>query len=120
MPAKANGRTGIFALEGVTSFTVVPLKFATYLGLLIAVLASVYGVFIIVLTVVTGRSVPGYPSLMVVVLMLGGTQLMTLGVLGEYLGRVFNEVKARPLYIVERFAPARARASIEPESAHGS
>jgi hypothetical protein len=109
-----------FALEGLTSFTVLPLKFATYLGLLIAVFASIYGFVIIVLTVVTGRSVPGYPSLMVVILFLGGTQLMTLGVLGEYLGRVFNEVKARPLYVVERFAPAKVLALAEQEASRGS
>jgi len=103
------------AIEGVTGFTVLPLKFATYLGLLIAVLASIYGIFIVGKTVFMGSSVPGYASLMVVILALGGTQLMTLGVLGEYLGRVFNEVKARPLYIVERYAPARLLAPAERE-----
>ena len=94
------------ALEGVTGFTVLPLKVASYLGLTVAGFAGVYGVVIVGETLMSGRSVPGYPSLMVVVLMLGGTQLIFLGVLGEYMGRVFNEVKGRPLYIVERFAPA--------------
>ena len=94
------------ALEGVTGFTVLPLKVATYVGLAVASLAGAYGVVIVADTLLLGRQVPGYPSLMVVVLMLGGTQLIFLGVLGEYMGRVFNEVKDRPLYVVERFAPA--------------
>jgi len=108
-----------FALEGITSYTVLPLKIATYLGLIISLFSGIYGLFIIALTLVLGRSVPGYPSLIVVILLLGGTQLMTLGLLGEYLGRVFNEVKGRPLYLVERFTPARTLAAKQ-ESAHGS
>lgn len=108
-----------FALEGITGFTVLPLKLATYLGLFLSLSACVYGLTIIALTLVLGRSVPGYPSLMVVTLLLGGTQLMTLGLLGEYLGRVFNEVKGRPLYFVERFAPARTVGPSKEESAFG-
>ena len=95
-----------FALEGITSFTVMPLKMATYMGLLIAVLAAIYLVVIILKTLVLGNEVAGYPSLMAVVLFLGGAQLMTLGVIGEYLGRVFNEAKRRPLYFVERHLPS--------------
>ncbi len=98
------------ALEGITSFTVMPLKIATYLGLLVASFAGIYGVTTIIRTLIMGGSVPGYPSLMVVILFLGGTQLMTLGLLGEYLGRVFNEVKGRPLYLVERFVSPRSPA----------
>ncbi len=90
------------ALEGITGFTVVPLKVATYLGLLVALFAVLYGGQLIVRTLLFGNPVPGYPSLMAVVLFLGGAQLMTLGVIGEYLGRVFNETKKRPLYLVER------------------
>lgn len=97
-----------FALEGITSFTTVPLRLATYAGLVLAFFAGFYGMFIIARTLVEGRDVPGYASLMAVVLFLGGVQLMTLGLLGEYLGRVFNEVKQRPLYLVERHAPARS------------
>ena len=93
------------ALEGITSFTVMPLKIATYLGLAVAVFASFYGGVIVLRTLLFGNPVPGYPSLMVVVLFLGGAQLMTLGVIGEYLGRVFNETKQRPLYVVERYEP---------------
>lgn len=92
-----------FALEGITGFTVLPLKLATYLGLLVALFAVIYGGVILVRTVLFGNPVPGYPSLMVVILFLGGAQLVTLGVIGEYLGRVFNETKRRPLYLLERY-----------------
>ncbi|HET9147416.1 MAG TPA: glycosyltransferase family 2 protein [Acetobacteraceae bacterium] len=93
-----------FALEGITGFTVLPLKLATYLGLLVALFAAIYGAVILVRTVLFGNPVPGYPSLMVVILFLGGAQLVTLGVIGEYLGRVFNETKRRPLYLLERYS----------------
>jgi polyisoprenyl-phosphate glycosyltransferase len=97
------------ALEGITSFTVLPLKVATYIGLLVALFAAGYGGIIIIRTLIYGSAVPGYPSLLVTVLFLGGAQLITLGVIGEYLGRVFNEAKQRPLYLVERFRPATTR-----------
>ena len=90
------------AVEGITGFTVVPLKLATYVGLAAAVFAMLFGSELILHTLIYGNQVPGYPSLMVVVLFMGGVQLMTLGVIGEYLGRVFNETKRRPLYFVER------------------
>ena len=96
------------ALEGITSFTVMPLKVATYLGLLVALLAVIYAAEVVVKTLLIGNPVSGYPSLMTVVLFLGGVQLVTLGVIGEYLGRVFNETKQRPLYLVEEFAPSLA------------
>ena len=96
------------ALEGITSFTVMPLKVATYLGLLMAGLAVAFGAQVVAKTLIFGNPVAGYPSLMAVILFLGGVELMTLGVIGEYLGRVFNETKQRPLYLVERFEPARA------------
>jgi glycosyltransferase involved in cell wall biosynthesis len=92
-----------FALEGITSFTTVPLRFATYLGLGVGIAAATFLAQLLVRTVIFGNSVPGYPSLMAVVLFLGGAQLVTLGFIGEYLGRVFNEVKGRPLYFVERY-----------------
>ncbi|HZF77497.1 MAG TPA: glycosyltransferase family 2 protein [Acetobacteraceae bacterium] len=97
------------SLEGVTSFTVGPLKIATYLGLVTAIVASFYGALIVFRTLVWGNPVAGYPSLMAVVLFLGGVQLMTLGIIGEYLGRVFNETKGRPLYITERHLPSRPK-----------
>ena len=86
-----------------------PLKIATYIGLVVALLSAVYGAQVIVKTLLLGNSVAGYPSLMTVILFLGGLQLMTLGVIGEYLGRIFNETKRRPLYLVERFLPSRVR-----------
>jgi polyisoprenyl-phosphate glycosyltransferase len=95
------------ALEGITSFTVMPLKVATYLGLFVAFLAVVYAVQVVVKTLLFGNPVAGYPSLMTVVLFLGGVQLVTLGVIGEYLGRVFNETKQRPLYLVEAYEPSQ-------------
>ena len=95
------------ALEGVTSFTVVPLKIATYLGLIVAFIAVVYAAEVIVKTLILGNEVAGYPSLMTVILFLGGVQLVTLGVIGEYLARIFNETKYRPLYLVERYEPSR-------------
>ena len=94
------------AIEGLTSYTVMPLKVATYIGLLVALFSLGYGTLIVVRTIVFGNSVPGYPSLLVVVLFLGGAQLITLGVMGEYLGRVFNETKQRPIYLVDTFRPA--------------
>jgi glycosyltransferase involved in cell wall biosynthesis len=97
-----------FALEGITSFTIMPLKFATYLGLATGLLAAIYIAEIIVRTILFGNPVAGYPSLMAVVLFLGGAQLVTLGVIGEYLGRVFDETKRRPLYLVERHEPSGA------------
>ena len=94
------------ALEGITSFTIVPLSFATYGGVLVALAAILYGGFITARTVLFGNPVPGYPSLLVFILFLGGMQLMTLGVIGEYLGRVFNETKERPIYLIERQLPS--------------
>lgn len=89
-----------FALEGITSFSTAPLRIWTYLGLAVASLAFVYAAFIIIRTVVHGIDVPGYASLLAVTLFLGGIQLIGLGVLGEYLGRVYSEAKQRPIYIV--------------------
>jgi glycosyltransferase involved in cell wall biosynthesis len=93
------------ALEGITSFTVSPLKISTYLGLLVAVGAFAYGAFTILKTLIFGADLPGYPSLMVVILFMGGVQLIAIGVIGEYLGRVFNETKNRPLYFIKVFHP---------------
>lgn len=90
-----------FALEGITSFTIVPLKIASYLGLAISLLAFSYAAFIIYKTLMFGENVQGYPSLMVAILMLGGIQLASLGIIGEYLGRMFNETKRRPLYLTQ-------------------
>jgi glycosyltransferase involved in cell wall biosynthesis len=96
-----------FSLEGITSFTVAPLKVATYFGFGIAVLASAYLVVIVTGTLFRGNPVAGYPSLLAVTLFLGGVQMMMLGIIGEYLGRIFNETKQRPLYFTERYVPSR-------------
>jgi polyisoprenyl-phosphate glycosyltransferase len=94
------------ALEGITSFSVGPLKVASYVGFVTAVVAFGYGVFVIGKTLLYGDPVRGYPTLIVVVLFLGGLQLMALGIIGEYLARVFIDVKARPLYLVQRSLPS--------------
>ncbi|MDR3533864.1 MAG: glycosyltransferase family 2 protein [Rhodopila sp.] len=90
------------AVEAVTSFSLFPLKVATVAGVVTALLAAGYSIFILIYTLVFGIEAPGYPSLMIAVLILGSVQLITLGVIGEYLGRVLNEAKRRPLYFVER------------------
>jgi glycosyltransferase involved in cell wall biosynthesis len=100
------------AIEGFTSYSVLPLKLATYVGAVVALLAALFGIVVVVRTLAAGGSPAGYPSLLVVVLLLGGTQLIFLGVIGEYLGRVFNETKQRPLYLVERYLPSRPDAAV--------
>lgn len=92
-----------FALEGITSFSTVPLRMATYVGLFTALLAFGYGGVIIFKTLTYGETVRGYPSLMTVMLFLGGIQLMALGMIGEYLGRMFEETKQRPLYLIDSY-----------------
>ena len=88
------------ALEGITSFSTVPLRMATYIGVLTALVAFAWGLWIIAKTVLWGDPVQGWPSLMTVVLFLGGVQLVALGIIGEYLGRLYVESKQRPLYLV--------------------
>ena len=105
-----------FAIEGITSFTIAPLKMATYFGLAVALAAFVAIVAIIVKTVLFGDPVKGYPSLMSVVLFLGGIQLLALGALGEYIGRMFNETKGRPLYFTKRCIPAGRERRADPAS----
>jgi polyisoprenyl-phosphate glycosyltransferase len=89
-----------FALDGFTSFSSIPLKVWSYLGLVFSLLSFIYAGFLVLRTMIRGIDVPGYASIMVVMLFLGGIQLISLGVLGEYLGRIYDEVKGRPLYIV--------------------
>ena len=89
-----------FALDGITSFSTVPLRIWTYVGIGVSAMALLYTLFIFVQTLIFGRDVPGYASLMIVVLVLGAVQLLSLGVIGEYLGRLYLETKQRPLYLV--------------------
>lgn len=91
-----------FALSGITSFSTAPIRVGTYLGSFIAGLSFIFGIFIIIKTLYTGIDTPGYASLAVIVLFLGGVQLMCIGLLGEYIGRIYMEVKNRPLYVVDR------------------
>ncbi len=95
-----------FALDGFTSFTIAPLKVATYLGVTTALIAFLYAGYVVVRTTLYGNPVSGYPSLMVVITFLGGAQLAFIGILGEYLGRMFNETKQRPLYFLNAYEPA--------------
>lgn len=96
-----------FALEGITSFTIAPLKIATYVGSVIAVGAFVMGVWFILKTLIWGEVVRGYPTLIVTMLFLGGIQLFFIGIIGEYLGRIFGETKSRPLYLTSHYIKSR-------------
>ncbi len=96
------------SIEGITSSTLAPLKISTYFGFATAMVAFLAGAFFIIKTLFFGEAVPGFPTLVVVVLFLGGIQLMVLGVIGEYLGRVFNETKERPLYFATEIYPSGA------------
>ena len=102
-----------FALEGITGFSTAPLRVATYVGLGTALLAFGYGMWIIAKTLAWGDPVQGWPTMMAVVLFLGGVQLMALGVIGEYLGRLYLEAKQRPLYLVQE----RREPGLRPEAA---
>jgi glycosyltransferase involved in cell wall biosynthesis len=90
-----------FALDGVVSFSTVPLRASFYAGLVIAAIALFYALFIIVRVLILGIDTPGYASLLIAVLSMGAIQLVSIGIIGEYLGRLFLEVKGRPIYIVE-------------------
>ncbi len=90
-----------FAIDGITSFSTFPLKVCSYLGLLVASFSMIYAVVVIAKTILYGDAVKGYPSLMVVVLFIGGVQLIALGIIGEYLGRVYEESKQRPIYLTK-------------------
>jgi glycosyltransferase involved in cell wall biosynthesis len=91
-----------FAVEGMTSFSSAPLRIWTYVGSLVSFLAFIYGSFIVIRVLVQGVDTPGYASLLVAILLLGGIQLIGIGVLGEYLGRVYAETKQRPVYVVRQ------------------
>ncbi len=91
-----------FAMEGITSFSHIPLQWASYLGFFVSLLAFLYAIVLIFRTMIYGNPVKGYPSLMVTLLFLGGVQLMALGVIGEYMGRTYEESKQRPIYLIRK------------------
>jgi hypothetical protein len=88
------------SIEGLTSFSVAPLRVASLLGLALAAIALFFGIEILIETVLFGKDVPGYPSLVVGMMVIGGAQLIMIGVLGEYIGKLLSEIKARPVYFV--------------------
>jgi len=118
---RAHGRTSwniwsllAFSIEGLTSFSVAPLRVASLLGVAIAFIALLFGIWILIETLAFGKDVPGYPSLAVGIMVLGGVQLVMIGVLGEYIGKLLSEVKARPVYFVAEHQVKPAAAAAEP------
>lgn len=91
------------AIDGITSFTTAPLRISSVLGMVVSLAAFVYIVYLVIRTALYGSDLAGYPSMMAVILFLGGVQLLSLGIIGEYIGRIFNETKHRPLYLVEEY-----------------
>ena len=91
------------AIDGITSFTVAPLKLSAILGIIVSFVAFVYMCYVLFKTIFIGESVQGYPTLVILILFLGGVQLLSLGIIGEYLGKVFNETKNRPVYVVGEY-----------------
>lgn len=90
-----------FALDGLFAFSTMPLRVWTYVGTTIALISFLYAAIIVSKVLVVGRDVPGYASLMTVILFIGGIQLISIGIIGEYLGRLFEEVKSRPIFVIE-------------------
>ncbi len=104
------GRLLGLSIEGLTSFSVAPLRFASLLGVLLATVAFLFGLSILWETWTTGKSVPGYPSLVVGLMTIGGVQLIMIGIVGEYIGKILSELKARPIYFVAEHSEKRAAA----------
>ncbi|MFZ2126024.1 MAG: glycosyltransferase family 2 protein [Candidatus Microsaccharimonas sp.] len=91
------------AVDGITSFTTAPLRVSTILGFVVSSIAFLYLIILVIRTVFFGTDLGGYPSTMAVILFLGGVQLLSLGIIGEYIGKIFNETKNRPLYFIEEY-----------------
>jgi glycosyltransferase involved in cell wall biosynthesis len=91
------------AIDGITSFTTAPLRISSVLGILVSFGTFIYIMYLVIRTIFFGTDLAGYPSMMAVILFLGGIQLLSLGVIGEYIGRIFNETKNRPLYFIEEY-----------------
>ncbi|WP_099224969.1 glycosyltransferase family 2 protein [Listeria costaricensis] len=97
------------AIEGITSFTTGPLRLSAIVGSIVSLCAFIFMIWVFIKTLIMGADVSGYPSLMIVILFLGGIQLLSLGIIGEYLGRIFNETKRRPLYFVDEYNDEKVR-----------
>ena len=91
------------AIEGITSYTTAPLRLSTVLGFVVSLIAFVYMCVVFSKTIFYGEDVQGYPTMMIIILFLGGVQLLSLGIIGEYVGRIFNETKKRPVYVVREY-----------------
>jgi hypothetical protein len=94
------------------SFSIVPLRLAGLIGAIAAAASGVFGIFLVIRTLINGSDTPGYPSLMTALIFFAGVQLLFMGVLGEYVGRIFMEVKQRPQYFVDRLECRQADASV--------
>ena len=90
-----------YAIEGITSFSVTPLKIATISGIIISIISIIFAIMIVMQTLIMGKDVPGYASTITSVLFMGGIQLITIGILSEYVGKIYLEIKGRPQYIVK-------------------
>ena len=110
------GRLVGLSIEGLTSFSVAPLRFASLLGVLLATVAFLFGLSILWETWTTGKSVPGYPSLVVGLMTIGGVQLIMIGIVGEYIGKILSELKARPIYFVAEHSEKRAETRDQPRA----
>lgn len=103
------------AIEGITSFTISPLRVSTFIGIFLGTLSILFMIIKFTQTIIWGIDLPGYASIICIVLMLGGIQLVCLGVIGEYLGRIFIEVKRRPMYFIEEYSEEKSYCNIESE-----
>src|SRR5579872_3956789 len=110
------GRLVGLSIEGLTSFSVAPLRVASLLGILLASVAFLFGLSILWETLIDGKSVPGYPSLIVGLMTIGGVQLIMIGIVGEYIGKILSELKARPIYFVAEHSEKRADADMDSEA----
>lgn len=125
--ARAHGRTTFspgrligLSIEGLTSFSVAPLRLASLLGLLLALAAFLFGLSILWETVVSGQSVPGYPSIVVGLMTIGGVQLLMIGIVGEYIGKILSELKARPVYFIAEHSVKTAEADKSADASVGN
>ena len=91
------------AIEGITSFTTAPLRIATIIGLIVSLVTFMYAIIILLKTIIWGEEIQGFPTLAIIILFLGGTQLLSLGIIGEYLARIFHETKKRPVYVIKEY-----------------